>query len=71
MFSRRKAKRLGCSDFDLVIALDHVTYYERVIKIVLGRYDDFQIKVEHFPRVLGRVKFLRGYSVIRIIKGSL
>ena len=71
MFSRRKAKRLGCSDFDLVNALEHVTYYEHVIEIVLGRYDDFQIKVEHFPRVLGRVKFLRGYSVIRIIKGRL
>lgn len=71
MFSRRKAKTLGCSDFDLVNALEHVTYYERVIEIVLGRYDDFQIKVEHFPRVLGRVKFLRGYSVIRIIKGRL
>jgi ubiquinone/menaquinone biosynthesis C-methylase UbiE len=71
IFSRRKAKKLGCFDYDLVHALEHVTYYERVIEIVLGRYDDFQIEVQHFPQVLGRVKFLRGYSVIRIIKGKL
>jgi ubiquinone/menaquinone biosynthesis C-methylase UbiE len=68
IFSRRKAKKLGCYDFDLVNALEHVTYYERIIEIVLARYNTLSIEVEHFPRVLGKVKFLRGYSVLRIIK---
>jgi hypothetical protein len=47
-----------------------VTYYERIIEIVLARYNTLSIEVEHFPRVLGKVKFLRGYSVLRIVKNQ-
>lgn len=67
-FSRRKALKFGFKDFDLVNALDHVTHYSRVLRLSSTRYDSTEIAFTHFPPILGKLKFFRAYSVIRIIK---
>jgi len=70
LFTQRKAKKLGFNDFQLVNALEHVTYYSRVVRLVSARYESEEVKFDHFPPVLGKIKSLRAYSVLRIIKTS-
>ena len=68
LFSRRKARKLGFHEFDLVNALEHVTYYFRVVALIGARYDTEEVRFDHFPPVLGKIKSLRAYSVLRITK---
>ena len=70
LFSRRKARELGFDDFDLVNALEHITYYSRVVRLISARYGREDVKFDHFPPILGEIKALRAYSVLRIIKSS-
>lgn len=71
LFSRRKAWKLGFKEFDLVKALEHVTHYSRVVRLASARYDSNEIGFTHFPPILGRLKFFRAYSVMRINKSSV
>ena len=67
-FTRRKARELGFHDLDIVNALEHVTYYSRVVKLVRARYDTEEVRFDHFPPMLGKIKSFRAYSVLRITK---
>jgi len=66
LFSRRKAKRLSFKYFDLVNALEHKNYYERLYHLISTDFFDFEF--HHYPRFLGRLKLTRAYSIVRITK---
>lgn len=49
LYSRRKSKKLGFADFDIVNSLNHITYYDRVLRLTSARYDSNEISFTHFP----------------------
>lgn len=67
-WSRRKARKLGCGDFDLVKLVEHVTYYRRVTKLIDASCDSAIIKYDHFPPLVGRFTIFRAYSILRMVK---
>lgn len=67
-WSRRKAKKLGCRDFDLVKLIEHVTYYQRVTKLIDASFDSATIKYDHFPPLFGLFSTFRAYSILRMVK---
>ena len=70
LVSRKKARKLGFYEFDLVNALEHFTYYDRVVKLINARYDSENHSFQHSPPVLGQIKILRAFSILRMHKSD-
>jgi phosphatidylethanolamine/phosphatidyl-N-methylethanolamine N-methyltransferase len=68
LFSRRRAKRYGFRDFDLVNAFEHRTYYQRIFKLVIAHFPPDQYEFEHFPPYIGRLSIFRAFSILRLRK---
>ncbi len=68
LYSRRKARKLGFKEFDLVNAYEHHTYYERIYRLVRGAFSEEMIEFHHFPPLLGNLTPLRAYSIMRLKK---
>jgi len=68
LYSRRKSKKLGFMDFDLVNAFEHHSYYERIYRLVIAAFPSQQLEFQHYPPLIGRVKLLRAYSILRLKK---
>ena len=68
LYSRRKSKKLGFADFDLVNAFEHRSYYERVFRLVSATFPIQQFEFVHYPPVIGKVRALRAYSILRLRK---
>jgi ubiquinone/menaquinone biosynthesis C-methylase UbiE len=68
LYSRRKSKKLGFADFDLVNAFEHRSYYERVFLLVNASFPSQQFEFEHYPPIIGNIRALRAYSILRLQK---
>ena len=68
LYSRRKSKRLGFVDFDLVNAFEHCSYYERVFLLVKATFPVQQFEFVHYPPIIGSIRPLRAYSILRLRK---
>lgn len=68
VYSRRKSRKLGFNDFDLVNAFEHRSYYERIFRLVAASFPVQQFEFEHYPPVMGSVRFFRAFSILRIKK---
>lgn len=68
LYSRRKSKKLGFADFDLVNAFEHCSYYERVFLLVKATFPTQQFEFVHYPPVIGSIRALRAYSILRLRK---
>ena len=68
LYSRRKSNKLGFRDFDLVNAFEHHSYYERIFRLVNAAFPAHQIEFRHYPPVIGKIRFLRAYSILRLKK---
>ena len=68
LYSRRKSKKLGFADFDLVNAFEHCSYYERVFLLVKATFPAQQFEFVHYPPVIGSIRALRAYSILRLRK---
>lgn len=68
LYSRRKSKKLGFADFDLVNAFEHCSYYERVFLLVSATFPIEQFEFVHYPPVIGNIRALRAYSILRLRK---
>ena len=68
LYSRRKSKKLGFRDFDLVNAFEHHSYYERIIRLVNAAFPIDSIEFHHYPPLIGRMRLLRAYSILRLTK---
>jgi ubiquinone/menaquinone biosynthesis C-methylase UbiE len=65
-FSRRRARKNGFHDFDLVNAFEHHSYYQRVCRLVAANFPSDQYEFQHYPSVIGRVPLLRAFSILRL-----
>ncbi len=68
LFSRRKAKKLGFNQFDVVNAFEHVTHASRIFTLANHGFPRVSVHVDHFPPLIGRFRPLRAFSVLRITK---
>ena len=68
LYSRRKSRRLGFRDFDLVNAFEHHSYYERIFRLVNAAFPIDHLEFHHYPPLIGRVRLLRAYSILRLKK---
>jgi SAM-dependent methyltransferase len=68
LYSRRKSRKLGFRDFDLVNAFEHHSYYERIFRLVNAAFPIDHLEFNHYPPLIGRVKLLRAYSILRLKK---
>ena len=68
LYSRRKSRKLGFRDFDLVNAFEHHSYYERIYRLVNAAFPNEHLEFNHFPPLIGRVRLLRAYSILRMKK---
>jgi ubiquinone/menaquinone biosynthesis C-methylase UbiE len=68
IYSRRKSKKLGFADFDLVNAFEHRSYYERVFLLVKATFPISQFEFVHYPPLIGNIRTLRAYSTLRLRK---
>jgi SAM-dependent methyltransferase len=70
LISRRKAKKIGFSHFDVVNAFEHVTYAKRVFVLVKHAFPGTKVEIDHFPPLLGRFRAFRAFSILRLTKLS-
>ncbi len=68
IYSRRKSRKLGFADFDLVNAFEHRSYYERVFLLVKATFPAGQFEFVHYPPLIGNIKTLRAFSILRLRK---
>jgi len=68
LFSRRKAKKLGFNQFNVVNAFEHVTHASRIFVLAKHGFPKVRVHVDHFPPLVGRFRPLRAFSVLRITK---
>jgi SAM-dependent methyltransferase len=68
LFSRRKARKLGFNDFDLVNAFEHHSYYERIFRLASATFPTQQYEFQHYPPIIGGVQFFRAFSILRLKK---
>ena len=68
LYSRRKSRKLGFRDFDLVNAFEHHSYYERIFRLVNASFPIDHLVFHHYPPLIGRVKLLRAFSILRLKK---
>jgi SAM-dependent methyltransferase len=68
LFSRRKSRKLGFNDFDLVNAFEHHSYYQRIFRLVGALFPSQQFEFQHYPPVIGRVRLFRAFSILRLKK---
>jgi len=67
-FSRRRAKRVGFDQFDVINAFEHVTHASRILVLAKYSFPTVTVQVDHFPPLVGRFRPLRAFSVLRITK---
>jgi SAM-dependent methyltransferase len=68
LFSRRKSRKLGFNDFDLVNAFEHHSYYERIYRLVSASFPTQQFEFQHYPPIIGSIRFFRAFSILRLRK---
>ena len=68
LFSRRKSRKLGFNDFDLVNAFEHHSYYQRIFRLVGATFPTEQFEFQHYPPIIGCIRFLRAFSILRLKK---
>ena len=68
VISRKKSRKLGFMEFDLVNAFEHRSYYERIFRLVSAVFPSEQFEFQHYPPIIGRVRLLRAFSVLRLKK---
>ena len=68
LYSRRKSRKLGFRDFDLVNAFEHHSYYERIFRLVNATFPVDHLEFRHYPPFIGRVRLLRAYSILHLKK---
>ena len=68
LYSRRKSRKLGFRDFDLVNAFEHHSYYERIFRLVDAAFPIDELEFRHYPPLIGRVRLLRAYSILQLKK---
>ena len=68
LYSRRKSRKLGFANFDLVNAFEHHSYYERIFRLVNAAFIGQQYEFQHYPPVFGNFRYLRAYSILRVRK---
>ena len=67
-YSRRKSKKRGFRDFDLVNVFEHHSYYERIFRLVNTAFPVDHLEFHHYPPLIGRVRLLRAYSILQLKK---
>lgn len=68
LYSRRKSRKLGFRDFDLVNAFEHHSYYKRIFHLVNAAFPIEHLEFHHHPPLIGRARLLRAYSILRLKK---
>jgi SAM-dependent methyltransferase len=66
IFSRRKAEKLGVSNFDLVNVLEHKNHVYGLVKLIYFIFSQHEIKIKYYPWRIKVPLFLCSHIVIQI-----